>query len=176
VAPDETRAEGLQVEIADWKQRYGPMSTYWEDEGDFFLCVLVAFALSIAAHAANPGSRLSYVTKPVPTAHLINLIMQRENLGMQRYALIVRYLIDNTRLRGALPRSVDEHLERAFAVMEGNLCLDCEAEWAVLADVLPEVFDMRIREQMTYLGCLPDWVRPLADDPEVPELVRYENP
>lgn len=164
--------EGLRGEIADWKRRYGSMSTSSEDEGDFFLCVLVAFALSIAAHAANPGSRLSYVTKSVPTAHLINLIMQRENLGMQQYALIVRYLIDNTRLRGVLPKSVDEHLERAFAAMEGNLCLEYETEWAVLADVIPEVFDMRIREQMTYLGCLPDWDRPLADDPDASELRR----
>ncbi|MCG7394262.1 hypothetical protein MHY87_15255 [Microvirga sp. ACRRW] len=167
--------DGLKGEVEDWKQRYGPMSTSRDDESEFFLCVLVAFALSIAAHAANPGTRVSYVTKPVPTAHLINLIMQRENLGMHQYALIIRYLIDNTRLSQVLPKSVDEHLERAFAVMEGNLCLAHEAEWAVLADVIPEVFDMRIREQMTYLGCLPDWVRPLADDPEVSEL-QQETP
>ncbi|MCG7392956.1 hypothetical protein MHY87_08575 [Microvirga sp. ACRRW] len=160
----------LQGEIEALKKQHGMMSTYHEDDSDFLLCLLVAFALSIAAHAAKPDTRLSYVTRPVPTAQLINLIMQREDLGMQQYALIIQYLIENTTLNGRLPKSVGEHLERAFAAKEGNLCREWEAEWAVLADLIPEVFDTRVREQMTYLGCLPDWVRPLENGADLSEL------
>lgn len=158
--PDE-----LKAEIYAMKERYGSMSTSGADESDFLLCVLVAFVMSIAAHAAKPGARLSYVTQPVPAAHLINLVMQRDDMGMQQYALIVQYLIENTTLKGRLPKSVDEHLERAFAAKTGNLCLTHEAEWAVMAHLIPEVFDPRVREQMMYLGCLPTWVRPLENDP-----------
>jgi hypothetical protein len=156
----------LEREIAALTERHGQLTVFDEDDSGF----LIAFTFTLAAHAAKPDNTLSYVTRPMVIAGIINTMMMHKNIGMQRYAPIIAHLVERTTLSGRLPKSVYDHLERAKTAEAGNLCLEEEPEWAILADLTPEVFDPPIREQMTYLGSLPVWVLPMNDRPVASEI------
>ncbi|WP_128935452.1 hypothetical protein [Bradyrhizobium zhanjiangense] len=52
---------------------------------------------------------------------------------------------------------VGEHIKRAKAAAEGNLCLEGEPEWQIMANLLPEALNRITREEMVYLDELLSW-------------------
>lgn len=78
---------------------------------------------------------------------------------IQRCAPILGHLLRSTPLAHLVNGTVGRHLARAEALMNGNLALENEPEWIILQQLVPEIFDPRIREQLRYLSMLPDWAQ-----------------
>jgi len=94
---------------------------------------------------------------------MLNTFLNAE-AGVQLYALIIEELLRRTAVYSLLNGTVGKHVERAKKSMEGNLCLDGEAEWETVRYLAPEVFDERIRQELIYLDALPAWaISPLKE-------------
>lgn len=178
VLPEDWRKEWripdeLKPEVAALKAKHGFLSDFdASEETDFVVTVLVAFCLTITAHAARPDRVQNYVTRHKDISAAINALMQHPGVGMQRYAPIIEHLVSHTAIGPRLPMSVWTHLKRAKEATMGNLCLEHEPEWAILRDLIPEVFDWMLRERLIQLNSLPNWASSYrkdvaSEDPDV---------
>lgn len=134
-----------------------PVLSHWEavkEREESAVLRLIAIVFSLIAEAN--GKRHIYGAKqPNVTAMLNTWLNSREDV--QRYALIFEHLLQQTPLSHLLRGTVGQHIERAKAAMEGNLVLESEPEWSILAHLVPEIFHSRIREQLRYLSKSPPW-------------------
>lgn len=134
-----------------------PHFSIWEtNQRDEELAILRLIACVFSVLADANGKPRIYGTKhPNVTAMLNTWLHNREEI--QRCALILEHLLRLTPLSQLLRGSVGDHIERAKQIMDGNLVLEHEPEWSVMAHLVPEIFDARIREQLRYLSALPLW-------------------
>lgn len=134
-----------------------PQFSIWEtSQRDEELAILRLIACVFSIIHEVRGKRHIYGTKqPNVVAMLNTWLHNREDI--QRCALILEHLLRLTPLAHLLRGTVGEHIERAKQIMDGNLVLEHEPEWTVMAHLLPEIFDARIREQLRYLTALPSW-------------------
>lgn len=134
-----------------------PVLSYWEpikSHEESAVLRLIAIVFSVIAEA-NCKGHIYGAKYPNVTAMLNTWLNGRDDV--QRYALIFEYLLQRTPLAHLLDETVGQHIERAKMLMEGNLVLDHEPEWSILAHLVPEIFQSRIREQLCYLSQLPIW-------------------
>lgn len=101
---------------------------------------LIACVFSILAEA-NGKPRIYGTKHPNVVAMLNTWLHNREEI--QRCALILEQLLRRTPLAHLLKGTVGQHIERAKQKMDGNLVLEGEPEWSVMAHLVPEVFDPR---------------------------------
>lgn len=134
-----------------------PVLSHWEavkEHRESAVLRLIAIVFSLIAEAN--GKRHIYGAKqPNVTAMLNTWLNSRDDV--QRYALIFEHLLQQTPLSHLLRGTVGQHIERAKTAMTGNLVLEEEPEWSILAHLVPEIFHPRIREQLRYLSKLPPW-------------------
>jgi hypothetical protein len=135
-----------------------PLS-HWEDDPpdtDNAILRLIACVFSVIA-AANDRPRV-YGTGHLNVIGMLNTWLHTR-ADIQRSALILDRLLANTPLASLLDGTVGKHIVRAREIMDGNLVLEHEPEWSIIAYLVPEIFDPRVREQLRYLAALPGWAR-----------------
>ena len=105
--------------------------------------------------AAN-GHFRNYATRHDNIRAMLNTLLNSVE-EIQRYAILIEFLLSHTNQRGLLAGKVGEHIERAKKAVEGNLCLESGPEWQIMAYLVPEVFDRITREELDYFESLPAW-------------------
>lgn len=148
------------------RQAYGSLSI-WENnirEENFALLRLIAVVFSVVS-TANRRER-NYATRHPNIRAMLNTLLHIPD-GIQRYALLIEELLNKTCLDILLEGTVGDHIQRAKKTEEGNLCLDNETEWAVIGNLVPEVFNSLVRQELIYLGALPAWATPIKRSNEV---------
>lgn len=126
---------------------------------------LVATLISLVTHAN--GKFRNYVTREANIQGLLNSRLQSNDIGP--YVPILKLAIQRSAAFDLLDGSVGVHVQRAYERWDGNLCLDFEPEWDAVAELLPELFDSRLRAELAAVGAIPSWVRtpyPLVEDDE----------
>lgn len=132
--------------LRTWSRNPGTESQFAE---------LVATLVSLVTHAN--GKFRNYVTREANIQGLLNSRLQSNGLGP--YVPILETAIERSAAFDLLDGSVGVHIRRAYERWDGNLCLDFEPEWQALAELLPELFDGRLRAELAAVGAIPTWVR-----------------
>ncbi|MBQ8102509.1 MAG: hypothetical protein IJ127_06340, partial [Afipia sp.] len=148
-------APAVRDAIAALSHRFGVISSYGPGEAEEIAVVrLIAIVFTVIS-AAN-GHFRNYATRHDNIRAMLNTLLNSVE-EMQRYALLIEFLLRHSNQHGLLSGKVGEHIERAKAAAEGNLCLEGEPEWQIMAHLVPEVFNRITREEMAYLDELPTW-------------------
>jgi hypothetical protein len=157
-----TQTEQIKAAFNDIRGYVSPLSSNHSGEDERFeMLRLIAIVFSIIS-AAN-GNERNYASRHPNIRAMLNTFLNAE-AGVQLYALIIEELLRRTAVYSLLNGTVGKHVERAKKSMEGNLCLDGEAEWETVRYLAPEVFDERIRQELIYLDALPAWaISPLKE-------------
>lgn len=142
------------------------------DEEDAILR-LIACVFSLLSEA-NGNPKIYGTRQPNVIAMLNTWLNNREEL--QRCVPIFRHLLHSTPLAHLSKGTLGQHLDRAEAKMGGNLALVGEPEWILLAHLVPEIFDSRIREQLRYLAMLPAWAQNTIKAPTGQEIDKLGRP
>jgi hypothetical protein len=122
---------------------------------------LVAIAFSIVTHAR--GHFRNYATAQDNIAAMLNSRLSSGAMGP--YAYLLRAILRLSAAAPLLEGSVAKHIGRAIDKHDGNLCLEQEPEWEAMAALLPELFDDRLRGELSAIGATPNWAAPVdADD------------
>ncbi|MCL4853292.1 MAG: hypothetical protein KJZ78_18190 [Bryobacteraceae bacterium] len=148
------------MEALDTLRRMFPVLSHWagsKQDQDFTVLRLVAVVFSILS-TAN-GHERNYATRHPNVRAMLNTLLHVPS-GIQRYALLVEALLQQTVLRDLLQGTVGQHIARAKAQMEGNLSLSDDPEWAIMRFLVPEALDPLVREELIYLRALPAWASP----------------
>jgi hypothetical protein len=153
VEKDSPERKKLIEELRAITPEFSVWETSQRDE-EHAILRLIACVFSILAEA-NGKPRIYGTKHPNVVAMLNTWLHNREEI--QRCALILEQLLQLTPLAHLLQGTVGEHIERAKQKMEGNLVLDYEPEWSVIAHLVPEIFDPRTRELLAYFSSLPAW-------------------
>lgn len=142
-----------------------PNLSIWEstaEQEEEVILRLISAIFSIIA-TAN-GKPKNYATQHPNIVAMLNTWLQTRH-DIPRYALIFEFLLKRTPLAHLLNQSVGQHIQRAKQKMEGNLCLDGEAEWIITRHLVPEVFNSVIRSELHYLSSLPAWAQVESESP-----------
>jgi hypothetical protein len=121
---------------------------------------LVAVAFSVVTHAR--GAFKNFATAQDNATAMLNSRLSSVTIGP--YAYLLRAILRLSTSRTLLEGSVGRHLSRAIAAHDGNLCLEHEPEWEAMAVLLPEIFDGRLRAELTSVGAMPDWTAEIEGD------------
>jgi hypothetical protein len=121
---------------------------------------LVAIAFSIVTHAR--GQFRNYATAQDNISAMLNSRLSSGAVGP--YAYLLRAILRLSAAAPLLEGSVAKHISRAIDKHDGNLCLEHEPEWEAMAALLPELFDHRLRGELSAIGATPDWAAPVDPD------------
>lgn len=125
----------------------------WDAGNRIRFAGLVAVAFSVVTHAG--GAFRNYATAQDNVVAMLNSRVSSVDIGP--YAYLLRAILRLTTANSVLTGSVKTHFGRAIARHEGNLCLANEPEWKAIEKLLPELFNARVRTELTAIGAMPSW-------------------
>ena len=137
-------------------RKIAPALSHWNVDGAPEIAVLrlIEITFSIVAHAN--GKPRNYATKHTTLSAMLNTMLNGRT-DVQRFALLLEFLLERTPLKTLLNASVGKHIARAKKECDGNLCLEDEPEWDIMRHLIPEIFDPIVRNELLYLSSLPEW-------------------
>lgn len=113
----------------------------------------ISAVLSIVA--AAKGAQKQYASRqPNLTAMLNTYLNPKIESGLAKYAELLEMLIRSTACHKLLKGTVGEHIKRAKE--KAGYRLDCD-KGRLIAELVPEVFDMKRRTMLLDFGALPTW-------------------
>lgn len=119
------------------------------------LAALIAVAFSLVTAAG--GQFRNYATAQDNITAMLNSRLSSHTIGP--YAYLIRSMLLRSPIFGLLEGTVGQHINRAIARLDGNLCLESEPEWEAIERLLPEFFNERLRSELASIGATPAWVR-----------------
>jgi hypothetical protein len=149
------RAAAVKEGIAALRLRFGAISSFNHGEEEEIAVVRLIAMIFTVISAAN-GHFRNYATRHDNIRAMLNTLLNGVE-DIQRYAILIEFLLSHSNQHKLLGGKVGEHIERAKKATEGNLCLMGEPEWQIMAYLVPEVFDRITREELNYFDALPAW-------------------
>lgn len=149
------RDPAIRQALTSLYARFEQPSSLCGDEGEETAVIRLIAVVFTVVSAAN-GRFRNYATRHDNIRAMLNTLLNGVE-DVQRYALLLEHLLVNCNQHALLQGTVGQHLERAKKVTEGNLCLEGEPEWKVLAYLVPEIFDRITRAELIYLDALAAW-------------------
>lgn len=120
------RAPAVREAIAALRLRFGAISSFGHGEVEEIAVVRLIAIIFTVISAAN-GHFRNYATRHDNIRAMLNTLLNSVE-EIQRYAILIEFLLSHSNQRGLLTGTVGEHIERAKKATEGNLCLEGEPE------------------------------------------------